>query len=174
MARRPGTWRKRADAKPPSTCANCAYERGCWCTSPARPAPAKRGACWTTRAVCARPGKTSPSGGSTLKGRPELEALAEGIPAFRRGWRDRRRALSGVRFRSRRRLHPDAIVLDELAHDNLPGVAHAETLAGRARAARRRHFGLGAFNIAHLETAAPVAQGGARLSRSRDRSAFVS
>jgi two-component system sensor histidine kinase KdpD len=54
--------------------------------------------------------------------------------------------------------HPQAIVLDELAHTNLPGSAHAkrwqDALALRAAGISV----LGAFNIAHLETVAPTAE----------------
>ena len=104
-------------------------------------------------------GKRVAIGWIDLKGRPDLEALAAGIeriPALpvrlgndTFGEFDFERALD---------LKPDAIVLDELAHDNLSGTVHA-TRWQDALALRERGISvLGAFNIAHLESAAPVAE----------------
>ncbi len=91
-----------------------------------------------------------------LKGRADLTALAEGIeliPPLIAGDRfpefDFERAVA---------LKPDAIVLDELAHDNLPGAAHAKRWQDALALRERGISVLSAFNIAHLETAAPVAE----------------
>lgn len=93
------------------------------------------------------------------KGRPDLERLAEGIPRIP----PRQVTLEGelfydFDFEAAVKLKPDAVVLDELAHDNLPGGAHAKRWQDALALRDEGISVLGAFNIAHLETAAPVAE----------------
>lgn len=104
-------------------------------------------------------GKRVAIGWLDAKDRPDLEQLAEGIERIT----PRYAVIEGERFadfdfEAAVALKPVAIVLDELAHDNLPGGAHAKRWQD---ALALRDCGisvLGAFNIAHLETAAPVAE----------------
>lgn len=104
-------------------------------------------------------GKKVAIGWVDFKGRPELERLSEGLE-----WVPPRTVqIEGERFADfdferALQVHPDAIVLDELAHDNLPGSAHAKRWQDALALRERGISVLGAFNIAHLETAAPVAQ----------------
>ncbi len=94
-----------------------------------------------------------------LRGRPQLEQLAAEflrVPPRMVG-------LSGAAFpefdfEASIAMHPDAIVLDELAHDNLPGSVHAKRWQDALALRDAGISVLGAFNIAHLETAAPVAE----------------
>jgi two-component system, OmpR family, sensor histidine kinase KdpD len=104
-------------------------------------------------------GKNVAIGWIDLKGRPELERLSEGLQRIP----PRMVEIEGERFADfdfdrAVELHPDAIVLDELAHDNLPGSAHAKRWQDALALRDRGISVLGAFNVAHLETAAPVAQ----------------
>lgn len=104
-------------------------------------------------------GKNVAIGWVDVKGRPELERLAEGLERVP----PRTVEIEGERFADfdfdhAVELHPDAIVLDELAHDNLPGAPHAKRWQDALALRDRGISVLGAFNIAHLETAAPVAQ----------------
>ncbi|HEV3155254.1 MAG TPA: hypothetical protein VGZ02_15705 [Candidatus Baltobacteraceae bacterium] len=104
-------------------------------------------------------GKNAAIGWIDVKGRPELEALAAGIPRIppRMAETD-----SGhfpeFDFAGAVAMHPDAIILDELAHDNLPGSVHAKRWQDALALRDAGISVLGAFNIAHLETAAPVAE----------------
>ena len=93
------------------------------------------------------------------KGRPDLEQLAQGIERIP----PRFTAIEGERFpdfdlQGALMMHPDAVVLDELAHDNLPGGLNAKRWQDALTLRENGISVLGAFNIAHLETAAPVAQ----------------
>jgi two-component system, OmpR family, sensor histidine kinase KdpD len=104
-------------------------------------------------------GKNVAIGWIDLKGRPELERLAEGLPRIApRAVRIEGEQFFDFDFDRAVELHPDAVVLDELAHDNLPGSPHAKRWQDALALRDRGVSVLGAFNIAHLETAAPVAQ----------------
>jgi two-component system sensor histidine kinase KdpD len=94
------------------------------------------------------------------KGRPDLERIASGLPRV-----PARQVKIGDSFFEEfdydgaLRLKPDLIVLDELAHDNTGESAHAKRWQD-ALALREAGIGVvGAFNIAHLETVAPTAEG---------------
>lgn len=93
------------------------------------------------------------------KGRGELDALSSDlprVPARRAG--NEPATFAEFDFEAAVRLHPDAIVLDEVAHDNLPGSAHAKRWQD-ALALREAGINvLAAFNIAHLETVAAAAE----------------
>lgn len=104
-------------------------------------------------------GKRVSIGWLDTKDRPDLEKLAEGIERVPPRFAE----IEGERFadfdlEAALALHPDAIVLDELAHDNLPGSANAKRWQDALTLRQRGISVLGAFNITHLETAAPVAQ----------------
>ena len=104
-------------------------------------------------------GKNVAIGWIDLKGRADLERLAANLPRIP----PRIVEIAGETFPefdfdAAAALHPDAIVLDELAHDNLPGSPNAKRWQDALALRDRGISVLGAFNIAHLETAAPVAQ----------------
>lgn len=93
------------------------------------------------------------------KGRLDLERLAAGIPrippraiAIQGAW------FEDFDFEAALAARPQVVILDELPHANLPGGAHAKRWED-ALALRERGIGvLTAFNIQHLETAAPAAE----------------
>ena len=94
------------------------------------------------------------------KGRPDLDALAARLPHV-----PPRRAQAGTSefsdfdLEQALALKPQLIVLDELAHANLPGGANAKRWQD-ALALRAAGISVsGAFNIQHLETAAATAEG---------------
>jgi len=93
------------------------------------------------------------------KGRADLEALAAGIPRIS----PRTAEVSGVPFEefdyaAALQAHPSVLVLDELAHTNLPGSVHAKRWQD-ALALRDAGIGvIGAVNVQHLEHAAPLAE----------------
>ena len=104
-------------------------------------------------------GKNVAIGWVDLKGRTDLERLAADLPRVP----PRNVEISGEKFpefdfEGAVGMHPDVIILDELAHDNLPGSVHAKRWQDALALRERGISVLGAFNIAHLETAAPVAQ----------------
>jgi two-component system sensor histidine kinase KdpD len=104
-------------------------------------------------------GKNVAIGWIDLKGRADLERLASDLPRVP----PRLVEIAGEKFPefdfdATVTLHPDAIILDELAHDNLPGSVHAKRWQDALALRERGISVVGAFNIAHLETAAPVAQ----------------
>jgi two-component system sensor histidine kinase KdpD len=93
------------------------------------------------------------------KGRPDLEELAAGIPRippriFSAGDAtfedfDLDAAIAG---------NAETIVLDELAHSNPEGAPHAKRWQDALALRAAGKSVLGAFNIQHLETVAPVAE----------------
>ncbi len=104
-------------------------------------------------------GKKVAIGWIDAKGRPELDGLAQDLPRVPpRIVRIENESFPEFDFEAALALHPDAIVLDELAHDNLPGSVNAKRWQDALALRDRGISVLGAFNIAHLETAAPVAQ----------------
>ncbi|MBV8245927.1 MAG: hypothetical protein JOZ38_08405 [Candidatus Eremiobacteraeota bacterium] len=98
-------------------------------------------------------------GAIEFKDRPDLQELAAGVPAL-----EPRMAAVGTRtfpeFDYERAIEerPTAIVLDELAHDNLPGSVHAKRWQDALALRDKGITVLGAFNIAHLETVAATAE----------------
>jgi two-component system sensor histidine kinase KdpD len=94
-----------------------------------------------------------------IKDRADLERLCHGIPRIP----PRRAALGNATFEdfdyeAAVAAHPKAVVLDELAHTNLLGGAHAKRWQDALALRERGMSVLGAFNIAHLETVAPTAE----------------
>jgi len=94
------------------------------------------------------------------KSRPELEELAAKIPRVpSRSARIGPSEFTDFDFEAALALRPQLVILDELAHTNLPGGAHDKRWQD-ALALRKAGISVsGAFNIAHLETVAPTAEG---------------
>ncbi len=94
------------------------------------------------------------------KGRPELDALAARVPQI-----PPRTATVGAAtfedfdFDAALALRPQHLILDELAHTNLEGGAHAKRWQD-ALALREAGISVsGAFNVLHVETVAATAEG---------------
>jgi two-component system sensor histidine kinase KdpD len=104
-------------------------------------------------------GKRVVIGWIETKGRPDLERLAAGLPRVPpRNVRIGDASFEDFDFDAAVREKPDVVLLDELAHENLGEAPHPKRWQD-ALALRERHIGvIGAFNIAHLETVAPVAE----------------
>jgi len=98
-------------------------------------------------------------GSIATKGRRDLELLAAQIPrsAARTASIDGA-ACDDFDFKAALEARPHVVVLDELAHANLPGGVHRKRWQD-ALALRASGIGvLGALDIAHLETVAPTAE----------------
>ncbi|MBV8332669.1 MAG: hypothetical protein JO192_08050 [Candidatus Eremiobacteraeota bacterium] len=94
------------------------------------------------------------------KGRPDLERVAAELPRI-----PPRKVKIGESFfedfdyEEALRQKPDVLVLDELAHANLEGGAHLKRWQD-ALSLKEHGIGVyGAFNIVHVETVAPIAEG---------------
>ncbi|HXW77243.1 MAG TPA: hypothetical protein VEJ20_07540, partial [Candidatus Eremiobacteraceae bacterium] len=104
-------------------------------------------------------GKRVALGWVETKGRPDLEALAEGLTRI-----PPRTARSGTAtfedFDLEAALAGDAevVVLDELAHANLPGGRHVKRWEDAIALKSAGRAVIGALNIQHLETVAPTAE----------------
>ncbi|HVA33328.1 MAG TPA: hypothetical protein VNG31_04210 [Candidatus Baltobacteraceae bacterium] len=94
------------------------------------------------------------------KGRPDLERIAATLPRIApRKVKIGEGSFEDFDYDAALREKPDVIVLDELAHDNLGDAPHAKRWQD-ALALKEHGIGvLGAFNIAHVESVAPVAEG---------------
>ena len=105
-------------------------------------------------------GKRVAIGWIETKGRPDLERVASGLPRIPpRQVKIGERMYEDFDFDGALRNKPDIILLDELAHENLGTAAHAKRWQD-ALALREAGIGvIGAFNIQHLETVAPIAEG---------------
>lgn len=93
------------------------------------------------------------------KGRADLERLAAPMPRIpprvvKLGKDD----VPEFDFEAAVREHPDVVVLDELAHDNLPGSTNAKRWQDALALRECGISVIGAFNVAHLDIAAPQAQ----------------
>lgn len=104
-------------------------------------------------------GKRVAIGWIETKGRPDLERAAAALPRIPvRTVKIGESAFEDFDYAAALREKPDVVLLDELAHENLNGSAHAKRWQD-ALALRERGIGvIGAFNIAHLETVAPAAE----------------
>jgi len=108
----------------------------------------------------ARAGRRVAIGRVETKGRPQLEALAAQLP------RIPPRAFTGTSGATAEDFDLDAalasdaetIVLDELAHANPPGARHAKRWQDALALREAGKSVLGAFNVMHLDTVAPVAE----------------
>ena len=107
----------------------------------------------------ARAGRRVAIGWIETKGRPQLETLAAGLPRIP----PRRYALGNTTvedFDLEEALvsEYETIVLDELAHTNPPSASHAKRWQDALALRDAGKSVLGAFNIMHLDTVAPVAE----------------
>ena len=93
------------------------------------------------------------------KGRPDLERLAEGLPRI-----PPRDVMIGSNHFPEFDLdaalaaHPDVIIIDELAHDNLGESRYGKRWQDALDLRAAGITVLGAFNISHLETVSPTAE----------------
>ena len=93
------------------------------------------------------------------KGRPDLDNLLEGLPRIP----PRRADAGGTSFEdfdleAALAEHPSMIVLDELAHTNLAGAKNAKRWQDALALRDAGISVIGALNVQHLETGAPVAE----------------
>ncbi|MGB6985590.1 MAG: hypothetical protein WBD74_06380, partial [Candidatus Aquilonibacter sp.] len=93
------------------------------------------------------------------KGRPDLERLVEGLPRIP----PREVMIGENRFEefdldAALAAHPDVIILDELAHDNLGNARNSKRWQDALELRNAGITVLGAFNIAHLETVSVTAE----------------
>ncbi len=93
------------------------------------------------------------------KGRLDLEQLCQGIPqVLPRMVSMGNSTFPEFDYEAAVAAHPQVIVLDELAHTNLAGSAHAKRWQDALALRDAGISVLGALNIAHLETVAPTAE----------------
>jgi two-component system sensor histidine kinase KdpD len=93
------------------------------------------------------------------KDRGDLERLCEGIPSLPpRMVSMGKSTFPEFDYEAAVAAHPQAIALDELAHTNLPGSAHAKRWQDALALRDAGISVLGAFNISHVETVAPTAE----------------
>lgn len=93
------------------------------------------------------------------KSRPDLDALLEGLPRIPA----RLVEMGGSTFEefdleAALRAHPSTLVLDELAHTNLPGSSNAKRWQDALGLRSAGISVIGALNVQHLENVAPVAE----------------
>jgi two-component system sensor histidine kinase KdpD len=104
-------------------------------------------------------GKRVAIGWIETKGRLDLEELADGLPRVP----PRRVIVNGSEFfdfdyEAVLRDRPEVVLLDELAHENLPGGAHVKRWQD-ALALRQAGVGvIGALNVSHLESVAATVE----------------
>jgi two-component system sensor histidine kinase KdpD len=92
------------------------------------------------------------------KGRPDLDRLAEDIPVIPPRTNTGDNSFPEFDLEAAIRTKPDVIVLDELAHENLPGGTNAKRWQDALVLRAAGISVLGAFNIAHVDTIAPTAE----------------
>jgi len=93
------------------------------------------------------------------KGRVDIERLCEGIQSLPPHMVPMgNSSYPEFDFEAAVAAHPDAIVLDELAHSNLSGSVHAKRWQDALALREAGISVIGALNIAHLETVAPTAE----------------
>ncbi len=104
-------------------------------------------------------GKRVAVGWLETKGRPDLERLAAPLARIPpRTVRIGEAEFADFDFEAALAAHPDLLLLDELAHSNLEGGAHAKRWQD-ALALRERGIGVaGALNIQHVESVAAAAE----------------
>ncbi len=94
-----------------------------------------------------------------LKHRPQLERLAASIPRIPpRRFAATELFVEDVDLAAALACDADTIVLDELAHANPPGAEHAKRWQDALALREAGKSVLGAFNVMHLDTVAPVAE----------------
>jgi two-component system sensor histidine kinase KdpD len=94
------------------------------------------------------------------KGRPDLERMASGLPRIpTRKVKIGESIFEDFDYEAALHQKADVVILDELAHDNVDGGTHAKRWQD-ALALREHGISVyGAFNIAHVESVAPIAEG---------------
>jgi two-component system, OmpR family, sensor histidine kinase KdpD len=93
------------------------------------------------------------------KGRADLERLSEDLPRIPARMVERGAAtFPEFDFEATVAARPQAVILDELAHTNLPGSVHAKRWQDALALRNAGISVLGAMNISHLETVAPTAE----------------
>ena len=93
------------------------------------------------------------------KGRADLERLSEGLPRIPPRMVERGSAtFYEFDFEATLAARPQVVVLDELAHTNLPGSPHAKRWQDALALREAGISVLGAMNIAHLDTVAATAE----------------
>lgn len=104
-------------------------------------------------------GKRVAIGWIDTRGRADLEQLCVGLPRIAtRPIDSGTRALDEFDLEAALLDAPDVLVLDELAHDNLAGSLNGKRWEDALALRERGITVLCAFNIAHLDSVAPVAQ----------------
>jgi two-component system, OmpR family, sensor histidine kinase KdpD len=94
------------------------------------------------------------------KGRADLDRLAADLPRIPPRMVERGTAsFPEFDFEAAVRAHPDVVVLDELAHTNLPGSTHAKRWQDALALRDAGISVLCAMNIAHLDSVAATAEG---------------
>jgi two-component system sensor histidine kinase KdpD len=98
-------------------------------------------------------------GALETKGRPDLTELAASLPVIP----SREVTIAGSTFEdfdfdAALAAKPDIVVLDELAHANLPGSRHAKRWQDAAALIKHGIGVLGAVNVQHIESVAPTAE----------------
>ena len=98
-------------------------------------------------------------GALETKGRPDLEELAASLPRIA----PRVVTMAGSTFEdfdydAALAAKPEVIVLDELAHANLPGGVHSKRWQDAAALVKHGIGVLGAINVQHIESVAPAAE----------------
>ncbi len=93
------------------------------------------------------------------KGRPDLERMAAELARIpSRRVRIGERYFDEFDYDAALREKPDVVILDELAHENLGDGAHAKRWQDALALREAGISVIGAFNIQHLESAAPAAE----------------
>ena len=94
------------------------------------------------------------------KGRPDLERLANALPRIPpRVVQVGDATFEDFDYDAAVRMKPELIVLDELAHENLSGATHAKRWQDALALREQGISVIGALNIQHLESVAPIAEG---------------
>jgi two-component system sensor histidine kinase KdpD len=94
-----------------------------------------------------------------MKGRPNLEALAAGLPVIPpRTFALGTGTVEDFDLAAALASDAETIVLDELAHANPPGAAHAKRWQDALALRDAGKSVLGTFNVMHLDTVAPIAE----------------
>ncbi len=107
----------------------------------------------------ARAGRAVAIGWIETKGRPDLEALTEGLPRIPPGrFESGGRVVDDFDLKAALASNFETIVLDEIAHANPPGAPHAKRWQDALALREAGKSVLGAFNVMHLDTVAPVAE----------------
>jgi two-component system sensor histidine kinase KdpD len=107
----------------------------------------------------ARAGRRVAIGWIETKNRPQLDALAAPLPRIPpRRYEGGSVVVEDFDFEAALTSDYETIVLDELAHANPPGAAHAKRWQDAQALRDAGKSVLGAFNVMHLDTVAPVAE----------------